>query len=485
MAYTNPQQWLDLLRRRPGTRMTDLGTAGNVLDATGDFLNRQGADPRRDWRSMMAEGEARRQQSAAYGTPSAIMGTTPPGAQRPVNAAQSVANVLSGVPGSAVADPNEPVVNPGDVAQDPQGFFGKVGGFFRRPGTAELLLSTGGAMSQAASQPGASFLGSLGAGTQAGVAQLGQIRAQRLAEDKVRAEQAAAKTEAGTDADSLARRQAVVADLIADIPDLSQEDREKYMGYADSPQTLQMLEGLLNPDPTSQELDVEQFKWFSELSPEQQELFIRYKRNPPAQTNINTGDTVTQQSASEKAMGEWVTSLYDMRQTIETQTLPGLQNIDQTLAIVNDPRFAEISGVLRGNVAADVVTRVRGDAELLGMLGAFERLGQTRTLQILANFTGAKSNYELDMAQKMAQGDRSMTPDEMRDALELMRKAYVQDAVRWARDIQNLAPIEGEFADVNAGFRDRAQNILDQYDEEERGYYEFVDPLGIGRGPGD
>ena len=78
MAYTNPQQWLDLLRRRPGTRFTDLGPAGQILDATGPFLNRQGANPRRDWRSMMAEGEARRQSAPGYGTPSAIRGASLP-----------------------------------------------------------------------------------------------------------------------------------------------------------------------------------------------------------------------------------------------------------------------------------------------------------------------------------------------------------------------------------------------------------------------
>jgi hypothetical protein len=116
------------------------------------------------------------------------------------------------------------------------------------------------------------------------------------------------------------------------------------------------------------------------------------------------------------------------------------------------------------------------------MIGSFERLGQTRTLQILANFTGAKSDKELDMARKMAQGDRSMSPEEMRGALNLMRKAYIQDAVRWARDIQGLAPIEGAFADVDAGFRGRAQSILDQYGEEERLYYQAVDPFNLGKG---
>ena len=69
MAYTSPRQWLDLLRRKPGARFTDLGPAGNVLDATGDFMQRNSANPGRDWRSILAEGEQRRQQSESYRTP--------------------------------------------------------------------------------------------------------------------------------------------------------------------------------------------------------------------------------------------------------------------------------------------------------------------------------------------------------------------------------------------------------------------------------
>ena len=235
-------------------------------------------------------------------------------------------------------------------------------------------------------------------------------------------------------------------------------------------------------EPTDLEKEQEKFRWFESLTPEQQEAYNYMRRNPPSQTNIHTGDTVTPRNASEEAMSEWLQELYGMRQTIEGQTLPGLQNIEETLAIVDHARFDEISGVLRGNAAADVVARVRGDPVLLGMIGAFERLGQERTLQILANFTGAKSNYELDAARKMAQGDRSLSPEEMRAGLNLMRRAYVQDAVRWARDIQGLAPIEGEFSDIDAGFRNRAQSILDQYGEEESTFYQAVDPAGIGRG---
>ncbi len=210
MAYTNPQQWLDLLRRRPGTRFTDLGPAGQILDATGPFLNRQGANPRRDWRSMMAEGEARRQSAPGYGTPSAIRGASLPGARQPVgrslSTAETVAQTLGRIPGSSVSGAGvRPMTGgPGglspeaqqawqqqlanqETSTNPAGFIDKVGGFFNRPGMAELLLSAGGAMSQAASQPGSSFLGSLGAGTQAGVAQLNERRAQEAVRDRTAA----------------------------------------------------------------------------------------------------------------------------------------------------------------------------------------------------------------------------------------------------------------------------------------------------------
>lgn len=69
MAYTSPRQWLNLLRSRPGSRFTDLGQAGNVLDATGSWMQRNSANPDRDWRDILAEGEQRRQQSESYGTP--------------------------------------------------------------------------------------------------------------------------------------------------------------------------------------------------------------------------------------------------------------------------------------------------------------------------------------------------------------------------------------------------------------------------------
>ena len=231
MAYTNPQQWLDLLRRRPGTRMTDLGAAGNILNASGPFLNRQGASPQRDWRSMMAEGNARRQAASSYGAPSAIQGASSSRAQQPVgrnlSTAETVAQTLGRIPGSSVSGAGvRPMTGgpsglspqaqqaweqqlglTGQTSTSPAGLQAKIGGFFNRPGAAEMLLAAGGAMSQAASQPGASFFGSLGAGTQAGVAQFNERRTQELARDRLEAD--TASDSAKLQQEITARQQAV------------------------------------------------------------------------------------------------------------------------------------------------------------------------------------------------------------------------------------------------------------------------------------
>lgn len=189
MAYTSPRQWLDLLRRKPGARFTDLGPAGSVLEQTGDFLQRSSANPGRDWRSILAEGEQRRQQSESYGTPgSAIsqvgMGGSSSGFQ-PTSRQESYTDILKQMPGSAARDPVDPLA--GDVSQDPQSFLGKVGSFFTQPGVPELLISGGAGMSQAASQPGATALGSFGAGGQAALAQHNLMQQQQTARDRLTA----------------------------------------------------------------------------------------------------------------------------------------------------------------------------------------------------------------------------------------------------------------------------------------------------------
>ena len=83
----------------------------------------------------------------------------------------------------------------------------------------------------------------------------------------------------------------------------------------------------------------------------------------------------------------------------------------------------------------------------------------------------------------MAAKDRSMTPAELRAMLELMRRAHIQEAVRWAQSMVYMGEdvqIEGDYAAVQRRFMSDAQGILDEYGAEERSWRQAVDPAGIG-----
>ncbi len=113
MAYTSPRQWLDLLRRKPGARFTDLGPAETCSMRRVTSCSATVRTRGRDWRSILAEGEQRRQQSESYRTPgSAIsqvgMGGSSSGFQ-PTSRQESYTDILKQVPGSAARDPVDPL----------------------------------------------------------------------------------------------------------------------------------------------------------------------------------------------------------------------------------------------------------------------------------------------------------------------------------------------------------------------------------------
>ena len=247
MAYTSPRQWLDLLRSKPGSRFTDLGPAGKVLDATGGFMQRNSANPGRDWRSIMAEGDQRRQQSEAYGG-SAISQAGMPGSSsgsQPTARRESYTDILAKVPGSAPVPPPVPEII--DPPQDPQGFLSSVGSFFEKPGIGEMLMSSGAAMSQAASQPGASVWGSLGAGTEAGLDTYNLQKKRRLAQDELASDTQAAGQEAAGWADtiqSVGTQKGIDPALLAEyVAMASNEDGFEYAMSQIAPELLDPVTG--------------------------------------------------------------------------------------------------------------------------------------------------------------------------------------------------------------------------------------------------
>jgi hypothetical protein len=196
MAYTSPSQWLDLIRRRPGSRITGPmdGGPGGILNATGQFMQRNSANPTRSWREIAAEGAARRGASSAYGAEIPMGAGVQPVMEPSSRTSSSYADTMRKLPDSSLHTSS----NVGDVPDD-RSFMDKIGGFFGREGTPEMLMRAGARMSQAASQPGASFLGSLGAGVEAGVDQSMANRA------------------------ALAQRQALAAETASDRAKLQQE----------------------------------------------------------------------------------------------------------------------------------------------------------------------------------------------------------------------------------------------------------------------
>ena len=410
-AQDPAQQWLSQLRS--GNRMT---ASLPLLDATGSFTERIAAPGSGGWRDIQAAGAQRRAQSGSYNMPqmsqrTPTRGTTP--SQRVPSAASVISSLrprgegfmqevakgpidspLGGAPIGSVypgAGTNEYLPMSRAVPSAPQdrtdvgdgdggGFLSGVGDYLGGPGIGQAMTAAGGAMMEAAGRSGASFGGSLGTGLKGFAAERARYGASEAARQRT------AQAGETTPQDLTARQNAIKARYeLRGFTDPIRLQRLLAMagdkkGYEEALGELAVME---EAEPTTLEELQEKFTWFETLTPEKKASLNYMQRNPPAAgTTINTGDTPTPTNPAEEAMATWVRDLYGMRQTIEGQTLPGLQNIEQTLAIVDHERFPEITGVLRGTAAADVAQRLRGDPELLGMIGSFERLGQTSKLPL-------------------------------------------------------------------------------------------------------
>ena len=220
-----------------------------------------------------------------------------------------------------------------------------------------------------------------------------------------------------------------------------------------SDDTLQMARDDLGltDDPTDLDQDKEKLAWYLGLSSEELASYNLMRRNPPAAGTTVTIEGDTPVGPAQEGMDTYIQGVYNGRSATFDNVIPALQNVKQTLLLV-----------WSGNPIADALLRFEGDPELLAMLGTFERLGSDRALAILRNFTGAKSNFEFQVSEKMAAKDRSMTPAELRAMLDLMRRAYIQEAVRWAQSMVYMGEdvqIEGDYAAVQRRFMSDAQGI--------------------------
>ena len=454
MAYTSPSQWLDLIRRRPGSRITGPmdGGPGGILNATGQFMQRNSANPTRSWREIAAEGAARRGASSAYGAEIPMGAGVQPVMEPSSRTSSSYADTMRKLPDSSLHTSS----NVGDVPDD-RSFMDKIGGFFGREGTPEMLMRAGARMSQAASQPGASFLGSLGAGVEAGV---DQSMANRAALAQRQALAAETQTAA---AQKLAYEQQL--NFLLDKAGITDPtERASYAGLA-TEDGVKFAQEELFPELTEVEKAEAMQEFLDNLTPDQ----LERRRSGPrgSSVTVNTGDAG---GAGRSGMDASIEGLYAKRDETFEATLPALANVEQALALTENERFDEIAGLFRGNSLFRMGERARseftGDTELLQLLGTFERLGSERALDILRNFTGAKSDFEFKMSEMMAGKDLNMSPAEIKAMLEVMQKAYIQDAVRWAERMQRIGgavQYQGQYGQVNQMFMDDAQQIIDRF----------------------
>ena len=422
-----------------------------------------------------------------------------------------------------------------DVGDGGGGFFSDVGGYLGGPGMGNALIRAGGGMMEAAGQPGATFGGSLGTGLRGfaderarfqtseaarrQTAQAGQTSPQELRDRQNTVRAMLAQRQVPRDQwDSYLARVVTPEGYTRVLDELAPPEAADPTTGTSEDRNIQSLaaaralvrtlteQGVSEDDPRMIDAKANFNAWQLRLGitelPEgdtrptarlqewNEYVALREADNPswepdPDEYRAFMNQVPTPASPAVAGMDAFIQGVYNGRASTFNDTLPSLQNVDQTLQLVNHKDFNEVAGVWSGNPIANAMLRYEGNPELLAMLGTFERLGSDRALAILRNFTGAKSNFEFQVSEKMAAKDRSMTPEELRAMLELMRRAYIQEAVRWAQDMVNIGQdvqIQGDYAPVQARFMSDAQGILDQYGAEERSWREHTDPAGIGPG---
>lgn len=369
---------------------------------------------------------------------------------------------------SAQEVPQGPMQMMGRTPQAPQTIDPRLTG---KTGLSDLLLGTGLGMMAQSDTPGQSFLGNVGRSLPMGM----QMRDQ--------ARQATALSDAMRGAPGSMQRLMEIdpATAMGLLPEpMSPGDRYKASGN----RMFDVVEGRYISDGGEEGgrrwfgPDIEAYaqsmfgKRYSDLPKEQATLVmdnfeqaktrraIAGRDQPPSTSSIN--------DAYAGRVSSVITEDYDQFRDI---SVPVLQNIEESLAIANSPEFQAIQGPLQGNWIAVKASQIFGDDETNAMRGFWNRMGDERTLQILGNFTGAKSNYETQIAKKMGLSDLTLNAEEVRAGLQYMRRAAIQDAYRWAKNMIDLeAPSDRGFLSQHRGLVDEAQQIIDQYGEEAETY---------------
>lgn len=341
-----------------------------------------------------------------------------------------------------------------------------------RPGLRDALLATGSAMLQQADQPG-SIGGALGRALPMGMQALQQGKQKAEYEQML----ASAPPEMRTLLTMLGPERGIPAlmQMMAPKPapgPVTVGANERLV----DPTTGKELLPAAPPEPEKPPAEVQTFREFLKMTPEEQARWAEFQRAKQAPgTTVNVAGP---EGAASKAIGDAVAKTISGDDAAQS-AVQKVGAIDRISQIVSNPKFKNVSGPLFGGTFGELSARFAEDPEARQLLAEFQAVGGQMTMAQLAAFTGPKTDFEFQQARRLAFNDTKMTPEEIRAGLAVYRRAAIADAQKWAKNLLDLDPNRLNFDPRNiAPQLDLAKQILDKYGEA-TGVQN--DPLGIRR----
>lgn len=354
---------------------------------------------------------------------------------------------LGGAPGSFLPNGLKPITPP--YTPGPTG----LAAFLARPGLSQALMSTGAALMAQSDRPGTT-LGALGRALPVGMEAYQQ--GQQNAQTDALIQQMPPQMQALLRSLPPAQRAQAMFSLAMPKPGVVVKTDERLV----NPTTGQTMVGALPPNldfkpladgtigafdprtgqqvrpgqgPAEQSPMEKEWALYSSLSPADQKRFNAMKAAGANVVNVNTAPEGAASAAVGKMVGDTIGGAAKAQENLNT-----INTIDQITSLVNSPAFKQISGPLAGSSLGQLAARLGDNPQVKELLGQFNALGSTLTMEKLNAFTGRKTEFEYKQAKRMAMNDTTMTPEEITAGLRIYKQIAQQDANNWAEDMTGL-----------------------------------------------
>lgn len=309
---------------------------------------------------------------------------------------------------------------------------GGLGGFLERPGIIDALLAGGSALLAQADVPGTSFAGALGRAIP------GAVRAGMQAKDKAEYEDAISGAPEGM------RRLLRILGPERGAMFMAQQAMQgppepAFTNVSPGQTVLRDGEPIFTaPAADGTPSEIRSFRAVLAMSPEERAAFYDdIERRKQAETIVNVGQQPSPLDTALAQTNAWVfTEGFERAQA----DLTSVQTIDALNAVIDNPKFRDVSGPFWGGRFGEVRAQLADDPEAAQLVALFRTLGGMMTMQKLEEFTGPKTDFEYQQAQRLVNNDRSMTVSQIRAGLRGMRKVLEQSSSQWADRLLGMDP---------------------------------------------